>query len=89
MSDLFLCRRICDYRKREISGSDTLIVAGTSLAVEPAASCLSYFHGRELVVINREETPADEKATLILRGDIGEALESAVREAGLSMITHN
>ena len=68
---------------REISGSDTLIVAGTSLAVEPAASCLSYFHGRELVVINREETPADEKATLILRGDIGEALESAVREAGL------
>ena len=68
---------------REISGSDTLIVAGTSLAVEPAASCLSYFHGRELVVINRGETPADEKATLILRGDIGEALESAVREAGL------
>ena len=59
---------------REISGSDTLIVAGTSLAVEPAASCLAYFHGRELVVINREETPADEKATLVLRGNVTDFL---------------
>ncbi|MBP3655977.1 MAG: NAD-dependent protein deacylase [Clostridia bacterium] len=57
---------------REISRCDALIVAGTSLQVEPAASFLSYFRGgsRELVVINKEETPADARATLVLRGDL-------------------
>lgn len=66
---------------REIARCDALIVAGTSLTVEPAASCLSYFRGRELVVINRQETPADARATLVLRGDIAEVLEGIeVRE---------
>ena len=69
---------------REIARCDTLIIAGTSLAVEPAASCLEYFRGKELVVINREETPADSRATLVLREDIGRALEEAVPEAGIS-----
>lgn len=57
---------------REISRCDTLIVAGTSLSVEPAASFLEYFRGgdRELVIINREETAADARATLVIRGDI-------------------
>lgn len=55
---------------REISGADTLIVAGTSLAVEPAASMINDFSGRDLVVINREPTPADERATLLMRDDV-------------------
>ena len=59
---------------REIARCDTLIVAGTSLTVEPAASCIAYFRGRELVVINREETPADARATLVLREDVADAL---------------
>lgn len=42
---------------REISNCDTLIVAGTSLSVEPAASCIEYFRGKQLIVINRDETP--------------------------------
>ena len=63
---------------REIARCDALIVAGTSLTVEPAASFLSYFPGgsRPLVVINREETPADARATLVLRGDVAEVLGS-------------
>ena len=72
--DKYTCMGAC----REISGCDTLIVAGTSLSVEPAASFLDYFHGKSLVVINREPTPADERATLTLRGDVGEIL-SAIR----------
>ena len=60
---------------REISRCDTLIVAGTSLSVEPAASCLDSFHGRELVVINREQTPADARASLVVRGDVAEVME--------------
>lgn len=61
---------------REISQCDALIVAGTSLEVEPAASLLEYFRGgsRELVVINREETPADPRATLVIRGNVEEVL---------------
>lgn len=57
---------------REISGADMLIVAGTSLSVEPAASLIEEFSGRELVVINREPTPADERATLLIRADAEE-----------------
>ena len=59
---------------RELSGADTLIVAGTSLSVEPAASMLDYFHGKHLVVINDTPTPADQRATLLIRGDVVEAM---------------
>ena len=65
---------------REISGADTLIVAGTSLAVEPAASLIKEFSGRELVVINREPTPADEKATLLIRSDVEEVFRELLGE---------
>ena len=61
---------------REISGADTLIVAGTSLSVEPAASYLEYFSGRNLIVINKEPTPADSIATLVIRGDVAEVMAS-------------
>ena len=70
--DKYVCMGAC----REISNCDTLIVAGTSLAVEPAASFLDYFKGRELVVINKEETPADGRATLVLREDVAEVMDS-------------
>ncbi len=59
---------------REISQADVLIVAGTSLTVQPAASFLDYFSGRELVVINRDATSADEKASLVLHERVGEVL---------------
>ena len=68
--DKYTCMGAC----REISNCDALIVAGTSLSVEPAASFLGYFHGRDLVVINDEATPADARATLVLRGNVAEIL---------------
>ncbi len=68
--DKYVCIGAC----REISQADTLIVAGTSLSVEPAASFLDYFSGKHLVVINREPTPADKRATLVIRGRVEEAL---------------
>ena len=68
--DKYTCMGAC----REISNCDTLIVAGTSLAVEPAASFLDYFHGRNLVVVNNEKTPADARANLVIHGDVAEVL---------------
>ena len=59
---------------REISQADTLIVAGTSLSVEPAASLLNYFHGKHLVVVNAEKIPADDRAELVVRGDVAEVM---------------
>jgi len=59
---------------REISQADVLIVAGTSLMVQPAASFLDYFSGRDLVVINRDETSADSRASLVLHERVGEVL---------------
>ncbi|MBR3504437.1 MAG: NAD-dependent protein deacylase [Clostridia bacterium] len=59
---------------REISRADVLIVAGTSLTVQPAASFLDYFSGRDLVVINRDATSADSRATLVLHERVGEVL---------------
>ena len=70
--DKYTCMGAC----REISNCDLLIVAGTSLAVEPAASFLDYFHGRELVCIDLDETPADGRATLRIREDVAEVMDS-------------
>ncbi len=61
---------------RVISEADTLIVAGTSLTVYPAAGFLDYFRGKNLVLINRDPTPADRKATLVIRENVGKVLGS-------------
>ena len=61
---------VCIGARREITNADTLIVAGTSLSVEPAASFTEDFCGRHLVIINREPTPADERAELVIHDDV-------------------
>ena len=77
---------VCIGARREISNADTLIAAGTSLAVEPAASFLDDFRGRNLIVINREATPADGRAALVIRDDVDKVFaalaEPPVRAAG-------
>jgi len=37
-----------------ISNADMMIIGGTSLTVYPAASFINYFHGKHLVVINKD-----------------------------------
>ena len=66
---------VCIGARREITNADTLIVAGTSLSVEPAASFVEDFRGKNLVIINRDPTPADEKATLLIRFDVVSVFE--------------
>jgi len=57
-----------------ISSADTMIVAGTSLVVYPAAGLLQYFRGKWLVLINRDPTPADKSANLVIHDKVGEVL---------------
>ena len=58
--------------RREITNADTLIIAGTSLSVEPAASFVSDFRGKHLVVINLDPTPADSRADLVIRENVAD-----------------
>lgn len=58
----------------EIVRADLLIVGGTSLTVYPAAGFLSYYRGSRLVLINRDPTPRDDMAQLIIRDPIGKVL---------------
>lgn len=57
-----------------ISNADLLIVGGTSLVVYPAAGLINYFHGNNLVLINKSATPYDDRANLVIHDAIGEVL---------------
>ena len=56
---------------RAIYNADLLIVAGTSLTVYPAAGLINYYRGRKLVLINRDETPYDSQANLVIHDSLG------------------
>ena len=57
-----------------IATADTMIVAGTSLTVFPAAGLVRYFQGTNLVLINRDITPLDSQADLVIHGSVGQVL---------------
>lgn len=58
-----------------ISNCDTLIIAGTSLTVYPAAGFIRYFKGKNLVLINRDATPMDSSCDLVIHDKVGEVLD--------------
>lgn len=55
-----------------IANAETLIVGGTSLMVYPAAGLINYFNGKNLILINKEQTRYDNKANLVFFESIGE-----------------
>ena len=61
-----------------ISKADTLIIGGTSLIVYPAAGLIDYFKGKNLILINKSSTSADNKADLVIHDAIGKVLDEAV-----------
>lgn len=65
---------ILNFSVDYISRADTLIIGGTSLVVYPAAGLINYFHGSNLVLINKSETPYDSYASLVINDAIGETL---------------
>ena len=54
----------------KISNADLLIVLGTSLLVHPANSLISYFQGKNIIIINKETTPYDNVASIVIHDDI-------------------
>jgi NAD-dependent deacetylase len=60
--------------------ADLLVTIGSSLVVHPAAGLplVALASGAKLVIVNDEETPLDDYATLVIRGKAGEVLAPAV-----------
>ncbi len=59
---------------RAIADADMLIIGGTSLVVYPAAGFIDYFHGKNLVLINRSETARTVRTNLVISAPIGKIL---------------
>lgn len=57
---------------------DLMVVAGTSLVVYPVAGLVNYLgRGAKLVILNRDETPYDDRADLLFREDLAQVLAQA------------
>lgn len=54
-----------------IANADLLIVGGTSLTVYPASGLINYFKDKNLVLINRDTTPFDNRADLVINESLG------------------
>lgn len=58
-----------------ISQAEVLVVAGSSLVVQPAAGLLDYYEGNKMAIINDQPTPYDDRANLVIRDRIGAVIE--------------
>lgn len=54
----------------KIKSADSLVVLGSSLVVQPAAGLISNFEGDNLIIINRDATPYDHDANLVINDDM-------------------
>ena len=69
---------VMDEAIRAVMKCDLLLVGGTSLTVYPAAGLLNYRREANLALINRDETPFDKRADLVVRDSIAAALDAAI-----------
>ncbi|MGN1032886.1 MAG: NAD-dependent protein deacylase [Intestinibacter sp.] len=73
-----LDNHVVDETIRSLASADLLIIGGTSLVVYPAASFISYYRGKDIVLINKSSTGYDNDASLVINDAIGEVLKEAV-----------
>ncbi len=65
--------------------ADLFIAIGSSLVVQPAADLplVAKHHGARLVILNRDPTPLDDTADLVIRAPIGETMSSVMGHLSL------
>jgi NAD-dependent deacetylase len=63
-----------------VAACDLMIAIGSSLVVQPAARfpAIAKKNGAVLAIVNREPTPLDPIADIVLRGDIGTVMQQVV-----------
>lgn len=59
-----------------IAKADLMIVGGTSLMVSPANGLIRYFRGNNLVLINKDRTPYDNLANLVINDSLGKVMSN-------------
>ncbi|MNI03484.1 NAD-dependent protein deacetylase [compost metagenome] len=74
--DMDLLELAADYIRR----ADVLIVAGTSLTVQPAAGLIRLYKGNKLLLINKSATPMDGLANFIIPESIAQVLGALTAE---------
>ncbi len=65
----------CDFAINAIRDADVLIIGGTSLNVYPAAGMIDEYRGSKLVLINKEKTPKDNMANLVIHTNLAYVFE--------------
>lgn len=63
-----------------LSLADTLIIAGTSLTVYPAAYYIQYFKGKNLIIINNTPTSFDRNATLLIEENFATTMATLIND---------
>ena len=71
-----LNEEILESAVRVIEKSDLFIVGGTSLTVYPASGLIRYYGGDKLVLINRDKTPYDNIANLVINESLGKVFNN-------------
>ena len=64
----------------EIESCDLLIIGGTSLNVYPAASFISFFKGKHMVLIDKDITPYDNSCDLVIHEKLGKVFNKINKE---------
>lgn len=68
---------------KKIEEADLLIIGGTSLTVYPAAALINYFHGKHIILINKDKTEKDNLADLVINENITDIFKSIEKELHL------
>ena len=64
--------------RARMTAADLLLIIGTSLSVFPAAGLPELYGGKEIVIINREKTPLDDRAALRFTENCGQVLDASI-----------
>ena len=67
--------RVLEASINAIRQAELLVIAGTSLAVYPAAGLIDYFQGNHLVIVNLAPTPRDRYADLCVQAKVGDVFD--------------
>lgn len=60
---------------KAIENADMLLVLGSSLTVYPASGLVDLFNGKYLVITNKDKTPYDNKASLVINDSLKSVFE--------------
>jgi NAD-dependent deacetylase len=71
-----LNEEVMDEAVKLINQAEVLLIGGTSLSVYPAAGLIRYYQGDKLALINKDITPYDENADLLINTKLGDVFSS-------------